>query len=259
MSILRPSGFSEGGGLLDDVNATIKEARFEIFDYQGKGTPAPSLRINLTLEDGSEASQNWSCGKAQDWQPSEDGKKLVAIGRATALNRQSNVALLLESIVNSGFPEDKIGDEITVFEGMEAHFIRVPAPERKGIAKRTDAQGNVIEQTILTVDKINKLPWEKKAAAPKGAAKAAAAPAKGAPAKAAPAAAAAGDLTEVASNAIVEILAENPEGIAKAQLPALLFKKLATHPQKAQVLQVAFKDDFLSSGSWTYEGGKLSL
>lgn len=259
MSLLNPKGFSEGGGLLDDINATVKEARFEIFDYQGKGTAAPSMRFTLALEDGSDVTQNWSCGKATDWQPSEDGKTLVAIGRATALNRQSNIALLLESIVNSGFPEDKIGDEITVFEGMEAHFIRVPAPERKGIAKRTDAQGNVIEQTILTVDKINKLPWEKKAAAPKGAAKAAAAPAKGAPAKAAPAAAAAGDLTEVASNAIVEILAENPEGIAKAQLPALLFKKLATHPQKAQVLQVAFKDDFLSSGSWTYEGGKLSL
>ena len=108
MSILRPSGFSEGGGLLDDVNATVKEARFEIFDYQGKGNAAPSARFTLSLEDGSEVSQNWSCGKATDWTPSEDGKTLVAIGRATSLNRQSNVALLLESIVNSGFPEDRI-------------------------------------------------------------------------------------------------------------------------------------------------------
>ena len=258
MSILRPSGFSEGGGLLDDVNATVKEARFEIFDYQGKGNAAPSARFTLSLEDGSEVSQNWSCGKATDWTPSEDGKTLVAIGRATALNRQSNVALLLESIVNSGFPEDKIGDDISIFEGLEAHFVRVPAPERKGIMKKTDSQGNVIEQTVLTVDKINKLPWEKKAAAPKGAAPKAAP--KGAAAKTTPAAAAGGeDLSEVASGAIMEILAENPEGIAKAQLPALLFKKLATHPQKAKVLQVAFKDDFLASGGWTFEGGKLTL
>lgn len=255
MSILRPSGFSEGGGLLDDVNATVKEARFEIFDYQGKGNAAPSARFTLSLEDGSEVSQNWSCGKATDWTPSEDGKTLVAIGRATALNRQSNVALLLESIVNSGFPEDRIGDDITIFEGMEAHFVRVPAPERKGLTKRTDAQGNVIEQTVLVVDKIIKLPWEKKASAPKGQAKAPASAPK-APARAA---AEGEDLTEVASAAVLEILAENPDGVAKAQLPALLFKKLASHPKKAQIMQVAFKNEFLSSGSWTYDKGKLSL
>ncbi len=255
MSILRPSGFSEGGGLLDDVNATVKEARFEIFDYQGKGNAAPSARFTLSLEDGSEVSQNWSCGKATDWTPSEDGKTLVAIGRATSLNRQSNVALLLESIVNSGFPEDRIGDDITIFEGMEAHFVRVPAPERKGLTKRTDAQGNVIEQTVLVVDKIIKLPWEKKASAPKGQAKAPASAPK-APARAA---AEGEDLTEVASAAVLEILAENPDGVAKAQLPALLFKKLASHPKKAQIMQVAFKNEFLSSGSWTYDKGKLSL
>jgi len=255
MSILRPSGFSEGGGLLDDVNATVKEARFEIFDYQGKGNAAPSARFTLSLEDGSEVSQNWSCGKATDWTPSEDGKTLVAIGRATSLNRQSNVALLLESIVNSGFPEDKIGDDISIFEGMEAHFVRVPAPERKGLTKRTDAQGNVIEQTVLVVDKIIKLPWEKKASAPKGQAKAPASAPK-APARAA---AEGEDLTEVASAAVLEILAENPDGVAKAQLPALLFKKLASHPKKAQIMQVAFKNEFLSSGSWTYDKGKLSL
>ena len=253
MSILRPSGFSEGGGLLDDVNATVKKARFEIFDYQGKGNAVPSCRFDLQLEDGSEVSQNWSCGKATDWQPSEDGKTLVAIGRATSLNRQSNVALLLESIVNSGFPEDRIGDDITIFEGMEAHFVRVPAPERKGLTKRTDAQGNVIEQTVLVADKIIKLPWEKKASAPKALAKAPASAPKKAPA------AEGEDLTEVASAAVLEILAENPDGVAKAQLPALLFKKLASHPKKAQIMQVAFKGEFLSSGSWTYDKGKLSL
>jgi len=255
MSLLNPKGFSEGGGLLDDINATVKEARFEIFDYQGKGNAAPSARFTLSLEDGSEVSQNWSCGKATDWTPSEDGKTLVAIGRATSLNRQSNVALLLESIVNSGFPEDRIGDDITIFEGMEAHFVRVPAPERKGLTKRTDAQGNVIEQTVLVVDKIIKLPWEKKASAPKGQAKAPASAPK-APARAA---AEGEDLTEVASAAVLEILAENPDGVAKAQLPALLFKKLASHPKKAQIMQVAFKNEFLSSGSWTYDKGKLSL
>lgn len=257
MSLLNPKNFSEGGGLLDDVNATVREARFELFDYQGKAAASPSLRMTLTLEDGSEASQNWSVGKVTDWQPSDDGKTLVAIGRATNLNRQSNGALLLESIVNSGFPEDKIGDDITVFDGMEAHFVRVPAPERKGIAPRTDAQGNVRENTVLTIDKIIRLPWDKAAAkgAPKAAAKAGP---KGAPAKA-PAAAPAGDLAEVTTAMLMEILAENPEGVAKAQLPALIFKKAASHPQKAQIVQAAFKDEFLSAGPWTYAEGKISL
>lgn len=259
MSLLNPKNFSEGGGLLDDINAVVKESRFELFDYQGKAAASPSLRMTLTLEDGSEASQNWSVGKVTDWQPSDDGKTLVAIGRATNLNRQSNGALLLESIVNSGFPEDKIGDDISIFDGLEAHFVRVPAPERKGMTKRTDAAGNVIESTVLTIDKIIRLPWDKAAAKGKAAPKAGP---KGAPAKA-PATAAKtadnGDLAEVTTSMVMEILSENPEGINKAQLPALIFKKAATHPQKAQIVQQAFKDDFLSAGPWTYEGGKISL
>jgi hypothetical protein len=66
------------------------------------------------------------------------------------------------------------------------------------------------------------------------------------------------DLTEVASAAVLEILAENPDGVAKAQLPALLFKKLASHPKKAQIMQVPSRMSSCRRVG-TYDKGKLSL
>ena len=48
---LDPEDFTEGGGLIDDVDVVFEECRFEIFDYQGKANPTPCLKIEMSNED----------------------------------------------------------------------------------------------------------------------------------------------------------------------------------------------------------------
>jgi hypothetical protein len=250
MSIFRPSNFSEGGGLLNDANVTVKDASIVLWDYQGKGPLTPAIKFVFAVEgEDNTVEQYWSVGKATDWQPSEDGKKLVPIGKATQIVQSSNGGILLASIVNAGFPEDKITDDITCFVGMKGHVIRVPAPQRSGIAKAPRADGKSFEDTILTFDKITSFPGEKKAGKTgKGVATAKANEED------------AGDVESEAVGVMLSILAENPEGILKSKLPAIAFKAAGNSPNKTQIVQLLYKDDFLSSrGEWTYADGKITL
>ena len=155
---LNPESFVEGGGLLDDVDVTIKEARFIMFDYEGKSPVAvPALKITFDPGDGELVTQCWSMGKATDWQPSKDGKKLIPIGSATAIVKTSNGGIFITSLINASFPSDRLADgDISCIEGLEAHVIRTPAPERTGI------EGQKKNATILIIDKIIALPGENK-------------------------------------------------------------------------------------------------
>ena len=259
MSLFAPSTFGVGGGLIDDVDVVVKEAKITNFDYNGTQAPVPAIMFTLGIPDAEDVVQYWTVGKSSDWMPSEDEKKLVAIGRATQLNASSNGALMLASLVNSGFPEDKIVDDITCFQGLEGHMTRVPAPKR-GMVKAPRADGKVYEDTVLTFASISKMPWEKvkgkAAAAPKAGTKAAP---KAAPAPKPEESGDGDDIESKVQNILLEILSEVEGGIKKQQIPGLLFKKAAADPDKQAMIQIAFKEDFLSSGPWTYEKGLLSL
>ena len=51
MSIFAPSNFTEGGGLLDDVDGTIKEMRVVLWDYNGKvAAPSPAFRALIEVD-----------------------------------------------------------------------------------------------------------------------------------------------------------------------------------------------------------------
>jgi hypothetical protein len=257
--MFKPSEFAVGGGLLDDVDVKVTQARIVMFDYNGTQQKQPAVELTLDHGDAEPAIQDWTVGKATDWQPSEDGTQLIAIGRATQINASSNAAILLKSLVDAGFPEDKITDAITFLEGLEGHVMRVPAPVRKGLTGQKEGQ------TILTFASITKMPWDsgKKAAgkaAPKAGAKATT---QKAPAPAAEETS--GEEVTIESQTadiLLEILAGcGDAGIAKSALPGAIMKAAAaldTTARKA-IVQLAFKDDFLKSGPWTYEGGKLKL
>jgi len=247
-----PSEMGEGGGLLDDVDVTFKECRVCSWDYNGKvPTAVPAIKVAMQLADGGDAAeQYWSAGSSKDWMPSEDGKKLVAIGKATALVRSSNAGILMESIINSGFPEDKISDDISALEGMEVHMMRVPAPKRGGLVKTERSDGKDFEATVLTVSKINKLPWEKKSA--KGGAKG-----KGA-GKADTVAD--GDVQSSAEAALMSVLAQHPDGVTKQQIPGLVFKEVdAKDLNRNEVVKLVFTDDFLKAGPWEFADGTVKL
>lgn len=260
---LKPSEATQGG-LLDNVNAEVKECSFVLYDYNGKvPTPNPALRMLLKDADtGEEYEQYWSIGNSKDWVPSENGKELVPVGSASSLKTNSNGMVFLTSLVNAGFPEDKIGDNVGVFEGMVAHFIRVAAPKRTGLEKQKRDDGKDFEATILTVDQITKLPWEKaKAAGAPGGAKAGAGAGAGAKAgtSTTTTATSSPDLAAKAQELVMQVLSENPDGITRKDLPTKIFQKVGSDPDRNAIVTLVFKEEFLSNGPWAYADGKVSL
>jgi hypothetical protein len=155
------------GGLLSDITVEIIKSRFALWDYAGT-LPDPALAIHWEGKDtttGEDLDINyWAFGKeaAKDWTPSEDGRHLVSVSSTPTLKKGSNGILLMESLINSGWPKDRLGGDASVFEGAVVHLARVPAPNRAGLEKRPRADGKDYgPPTILLVDRIDKFPWEK--------------------------------------------------------------------------------------------------
>jgi hypothetical protein len=243
---LRPSTYTEGS-IFNDIDFEVIVAKFAMYDYGGKSDRGPAPAIVLDLDVGSDKpiSQAWSVGKAADWMPSEDGKRLLAIGKQKALNTSSNAAMLLTSMVNAGLPEDMLGEDIGVLVGLRGHMDRIPSPKKRGDLK----EGK--EDTVLLVTSISSLPGEKKAAAKGKGGKAAAAKEEASPSKD----------EEDAVNAVIEVLSEEPGPVPKKALATKLLPKIMTFPNKTAVLKLAVNDEFLSGADrpWVYSGGELSL
>ncbi len=176
---IRPSDFVEGGAVPVDRNLLWKECRFANFDYVNKAgaTVASTLAARITYQDddGAEFIQHYSAADPARFQPSKDGKTLVAVGTAQAISKSSNFYLLMNALVNSGFPENRLSEDISVLDGLYAYHIGIPAPKRSGLQSAA-AEGD--RERILSVpSQVLRLPGEVKGAK---------APAKG---KAAPVAA----------------------------------------------------------------------
>jgi hypothetical protein len=177
---IRPSTFVEGGAPVDK-KLTWKEARFANFDYTRKdGTVVASTvaaRITYLDDEGTEYIQHYSVGDKERFQPSEDGKTLVAQGSALALSKSSNYYVLMSALINSGFPEDKLmDDDISVLDGLYTYNIGVPEPKRSSLKREEPDPASGSRERIISVpSQILRLPWEKEkkgaANAPKSAAK----------------------------------------------------------------------------------------
>lgn len=168
---LRPSDAIEGSAVAPDGNYRITGSKVELWDYNGKAPATVAIKLTMSGDDGSEFVQYYSAGDPTRLQPSEDGKRLVPTSEAVkGLNKSCNAFILLSNMVNAGFPENKIGDDMSVFEGTYAQFQQIPEPERKTLKRAVDENRR---QSVIPVPvKILQLPWEKKGAAPKTAAKA---------------------------------------------------------------------------------------
>ena len=252
---LNPEDFVEGGGLIDDVDVTFKECIFDMFDYNGKVVPGvPSLKIDMVMEDDEEATQYYSMGSANDWIPSEDGSQLMAVGKASSIRMTTNGGIFLKSLIDAGFPVDKLGDDITVLNGLQAHVIRVPAPKRPGLKKQDREDGKKFEETILIVGEITTLPWEK--SKPKGAPAKKVAPKGKAVPKGKTKPEPEGDVNDVAVVAVLSIL-ESEGTITKKELPSKIFQTEKENPDRNAIVKAVFDDAFLEAGPWDYEDGTL--
>lgn len=249
---LRPSEFVSGG-LIDDVNVEITAASFVEWDYQGK-IPQPVLAVKVTMqpEDGDEAvDQFYSAGDLKNWMPSKDGKRAVKVGTASSLNNGSNFAQFITSLVNAGFPEDKIADDVTFMVGTQGHVKRVPQPKRSGIIRGGGTEGR--EPTVLLMTKIDALPGEGKKGK-KSTTKKASASTPSTPN------ASSEEIDGKAVGAVLAVLAEQGGSVSKAKLSAAVFHQLKDDPQRNLVVARAYTDDFLGADGqpWSYDGSSIS-
>lgn len=285
---LKPSEASSGGAVIDDVDVRIVGCRFNLWDYNGTiQAPVLALKVTFLDDEGNQSEQQFSAGDTKHFVPNEDGTEAVQVGSIPTLNDNTNAMAFMASLVNSGFPEDKILDKVSVFEGTKVHVKQAPQPKRAGIK---NAQPNQGAKTVLLVNKIHELPWEpaaqaamqaigagaqaaaagkpKVAGAPKAAAPKQAAPAMAAQAPAVLAAAVAqahapggnGEaLDGEARQAVLEMLLAKGGTMAKAALAADAFKFLSTHPKRNEMVTLIYKDEFLKGGPWSFDGSTLSM
>lgn len=254
---LNPENFLEGGGLIDDVDVVFKSCEFAMFDYQGKADAAPCLKIVMECDDfDDDMEQYYSMGSPNDWIPSDDGAQLVAVGKATNIRMTTNGGIFLKSLIDSGFPVDDLGDDITALDGTQAHVIQVPAPKRnlQKTAKQKEREEKFGPPTLLVVSEIIALPGEKKK--PTGAPKGKATGKGKTTGKKTGKKEASGDLNEKAMAAVMGVLSD--EGtITKKELPAKIFQTMKEDPDRNAVVKVVFDDEFLGNGPWEYDDGVL--
>lgn len=259
---LRPSTFV-AGGLIDDVDAKITEAKFMMYDYNGSAdVSVPALGLELELTDGTKHESYYSAGDAKFWAPSGDGKTLVATGDKSALTNQSKLGIFIAELVAAGFPEDKLSSgDISVLVGLTAHWQRKADPKRTGLV-RTGKNADR-EQSTLIVVKILGLPGEAVKASPTKAA-------AGQPTTATAASSSTGTSADVdgpATEILLEVLPANGGSIAKNRLSQAVFKAISKgHPHEASksaITSRVFNDEFLkagaASGLWAFDGTTISL
>lgn len=244
---LNPDHAGAGGLAIDDVDCTIKECRFvSDFDYGGKVDPMPlSLKVTFDSKEFSEPqTQHFSAGSLDRFEPSEDGlsaEPAEGQDEDILLIKTTNALLFITSLTDNGFPKDKIGNTVDVFEGTEVHVRQIPRPKMRGLDREGDA-----EKTILAVTKIHKLPWEKKTkskAKGKAASKAKAEPEE-----------ASAEVSEKAVDAVMAAVETSENGISKKDLLVQVFKDLGKDDDRTEVINLIKTDDFLSTGGpWTYD------
>ena len=152
-----PDDFVQGG-LVADIDVEFRNVRYAETDYNGA-----VAEMNLCLmadlheifPDGevSEApvtEQIWGIGKMNGLEIVDDGKFVHATAEGAKFRKGSNFYLLVESLTKAGFAFSSDGSA-TQFNGLKAHVIRIPQPERSGIAKNNDKG---LEKTVLVVDRI---------------------------------------------------------------------------------------------------------
>jgi len=232
------------GGLLDDVDVVFSDVRAEMYDYNGSVIPPnPALGITLVYGEGEDdvTRQYWSIGKHEDWMASEDGSYIVKVGTKDMLSESCNYFLLYKSLKEAGYPVEQLdGDKgFAALNGLKCHMIRVAAPTRAGLDKKkkiNPATGKAYEDTVLIVQSILGAQGEgPKAEAPKQ--------------DAAPAA----DVEAQAIEVVNKYLAANGK-LEKKDLPTKIYEMLKENPAKNVILQMLFKDEFVSQHFNVVEG-----
>lgn len=237
------------GGLIDDQDVTFTGLSFTIWDYEGKSNMrVPALKLEMEDGDGNPHVQYYSAGDLKNWEPDEDGLSLKKVGSQSAISQSSNTGQFLASLVNSGFPEDKLEGDVSVAVGVKAHVLRAAQLERPGI----DTAKSDRKLTILLVSKVISTPFDEKKGKGKTKTKGTAAAAS---------VSGSDEIKTKATDVVLQILTEVGGTIQKSKLSQAVFKKLVGDDDRNDVVKMAFNESFLGGDDtpWNYNGVEISL
>lgn len=244
-----PENAIEGGGLADDYDAILQLECVGDFTYGGTQDETPGIVVSFMDPDDEDVeidSDFYSAGNAKDWQPNKEGTFLVAVGNASEFRNNSNIMKFMASLANGGFPTEKMDDGTTVIDGTLVHILREAIMEKvdgKVVVKK-NAKG--YEMSKPMVQKVLALPGEK----PKksGGGKKAAASDEG-PSKA---------VLKKATNFILGLIESEDGDIVKKILPKRAMTEFKKDPDRDDLLDVVYDDEFLGAGPWNYADGVLT-
>lgn len=138
------------GGLADDFNGVVRQARWVIWDYDKAQVEALFVRLTIERTDLPPDAdpedrilvQHWSAGSTEFFRPGmtveegeTSGKEGIypkRVGTRTGLTNSTNWAQLLRSMIDAQVPRNAIKLEITWIEGMKAHWNRLPKDKKGG-------------------------------------------------------------------------------------------------------------------------------
>ena len=283
MASSRPSAFKKGGGFLNNVAGVISD--YEFTDtFPGTDGPKDGAAFNplyfvLSADvDGAEktAQTTLFAGSADDFEISKDGKTLTPVDDSVGIRATSQAGAFIAALCapenGDGFPEENLPDEgedinYEAIIGTRVNFIQVKdEAAMKKAAKNWRKSGGKFneqgqkkakdgdryyDQTYTSVDAVLALPDEKPAKGSKSAKGGKPQSTKsGRPAKEAEV-----DLEAIATETLLELLADNDDSLEKSKLPGLLVKKLGVkHPHREEVRKLIYSDDFLEGqNGWTYD------
>lgn len=262
---MNPDQYTQGG-LLDNVDVRVVDARFERFDYNGTANEVPALCLMMVPLDGSgsETAQHWPCGDLKDFVPGETGEflELAREDGPSGIRLNTNLAALNKELILHGWPKDKFDSgSAKAYIGLEVHVVR------KTVKNDMAKEGEKKERQILLPSKIIKYPWENKArntttrntAPAAGSSTPAAASAAATPATAATIDWENSPHKQIVGDAITKLLAGSKSmpriDIKKALIPALTSVPMA---EKKTALLLVDSNPFLDSLSLMVDGDTLT-
>jgi hypothetical protein len=247
------------GGNLNDIDATIVQARVVSFDYNGKADE-PLCCLALTyLPDGAEDKDDVivdyiKLGKMTECAPAPDNKRAVPISKSS-FHTKSKIMAYFRAAVAAGVPKNQLAQDVSVLDNLRVHLTTIEIA-----GEGTDKSGQKIKDSKLTF--ISKLLDSKAPAVKAGTgAKAKAAAAKTEAPAAAPAAAAAPEgVEDEAINQVLAILGDKNGKVAKSALPGEMFRRIKDTATRNAVIKLVGNTEWLDGEKpWKFEGGELSI
>lgn len=138
---------ADASGLFDGGRALIKTVEVNTFK-SGKGDSFVNVDVTY-LTEGRDMTEHLMLGGVDKWAPLPDKSGAISLDNKKVWNK-SDPYRWVTSLVNAGFPSNKVGQNLKVFEGLDVTLQRVTTE-----GKYTDKNGKERENSVVLVTAIH--------------------------------------------------------------------------------------------------------